>query len=343
MKAVRLHGREDLRVEDIETPSIGSKEVLLRVKAASICGTDLHIYHGGYPPKKTPIILGHEYSGVIEEVGPDVKGFEKGDRVAGSPIIPCGSCYYCSLGKPQLCERRLSLGVEVDGCFTELMMFRRPSMGLTEIPGEISFETGALIGDLLSTGLHAVERAGIEIGDTVTIFGVGPIGLVSVMGAKARGASHIIAVARTDSRLELAREMGADLTINPVRDDVIKCVRDATNGRGADAVIETSAAQSALDNAVSCVRRGGRISTIALYDSRPNLDLRRIVLSEIEIRGGLCPVGPKRLRDLVGVLKSGRFDLSRLITHRFPLEKVHQAIQTFENKLGGAVKVLLIP
>lgn len=343
MKVIRLYGKEDLRIGEVETPQIGSEDVLLRIKAASICGTDLHIYHGGYPLKRLPIILGHEYSGVIDEAGPDVQEFKKGDRVAGSPIIPCDSCYYCSLGKPQLCERRLSLGVEVDGCFTELMPFGRPEMGLTRIPEGISFETGALIGDLLSTGLHAVERAQVEIGDTIAIFGVGPIGLISVMGAKAQGASHIIAIARTDSRLELARELGADLTLNPLRNDVVKHVRDATAGRGADAVIETSAAQSALDNAVCCVRRGGRISTVALYDSRPNLDLRRIVLSEIDIRGGLCPVGPKRLRDLVRLVGLGKFDLSRLITHRFTLENVLQAIQTFENKLEGAVKVVLIP
>jgi alcohol dehydrogenase len=341
MRAAVFHGVNDLRLEDVDEPKIGPKDVLIRVKASSICGTDLHIMSGRYRVE-TPIIIGHEYSGVVEEVG-EKTNFAEGDRVIGSPICPCGECCYCIKGEYGLCLSRMTLGSITDGSFAEYMKIPSADLVLTKLPDRVSFSEGALIGDLLATAFHGVERGNVQIGDTVAVFGAGPIGLTAMLGSRIRGASRVIAVDVVKERLKFAEQIGADFAINARVEDPVQRILELTGGVGADVVIEAVGSPETISRAISATKRAGNLSVIGVFEGSVGIDMRRVVFKMLKISGTLTRVGPDFLVKLTSLVESRRIDIERLITHRFSLQKIHRGFEIFGARKQGCVKVVINP
>jgi len=335
-------GEKLVVLENESIPAVKDRDdILIKVASASLCGTDLHILSGGLPLKKVPLTLGHEYAGIVEDVGGHVNAFKPGDRVFGSPFIPCGSCFYCTIQKPQLCMQRLNVGITIDGAFEEFLLLPKGQNCLHHLPDAVSFEEGALFGDMAATSAYAVERAGIQKEDFVVILGLGPIGLSAIPFLKAKGAGKIVAVTRSKHKLDFAKKIGADYAVNPEDTPIRKLVKSLTNGVGADAVIETASVQKTIEDALSIVRKGGRVSTIGVYEKKVTLDMKKIVLHELDLVGSMCPVDDTWIKNMIAVMNKNVIDLSPFITHRFSLKEIHSAFHIFKNKLDGCIKVVI--
>ena len=240
MKAVVYRGVNDLRIEDVAEPQIQSpSDVLLKVNLSTICGGDVHLKNSEF--MKPGTIIGHEYCGEVLDVGPQVSRFKKGDRVIGRPVFYCGHCYYCEHKQPDLCENHSMFGTgETPGVQAEYARIPFADNTLERIPDALSYEDVIFVGDILSTGYTGVRRGGVSVGDSVAVFGAGPIGLSSIMCAPLFGPSLVIAVDIVDYRLDFARSLGA-VTINASKEDPVAKVREMTGCRGADVGIEAGA------------------------------------------------------------------------------------------------------
>ncbi len=263
VKTARGPGLVELR--EVPVPHVGDTDVLIEVKAAGICGTDLHIFHDRFP-YWPPVILGHEFAGVIAECGRDVEGWEPGDRVVGEPhTLACGRCRLCRTGYRQLCPDKRSPGWGIDGCFARYMRFPEPAL-LHAIPEALSFEEAALVEPAANAVHHVLERGRVDTADTVVVIGPGPVGLLCAMAAKAGGAGTVVVVGtEVDEaiRLAAARRLAAvDLVLNANRDNVPQTVGELTGGRGADLVVEASGSAPGIASAFALVRKLGRITAI---------------------------------------------------------------------------------
>jgi len=317
MLALRYYGIDDCRLEDAEKPRVGLNDVLLRITYAPVCGTDLAIIHGKIGAKPG-VIMGHEYSGLVEDVGEDVKNFRKDDRVIGSPAVSCGNCYFCRRNLTQLCMRYSMFGQEIDGSFSEYMLVPNPARVLC--PTDMDMEVASLVGDTLTTGYHAVERAEVKEGDTVAIFGAGPIGLATLIVALTKNPKKVFVVAQRSSfRLKLAEEIGADTIISAAEEDPVRRMLHETI-IGLDAVIECSGAQAAMLNAFQAVRRGGRIIVVSIAPE-VSVPMKNLMFSEHTVLGSSCPLGPEVLKKVLDFVRENRLEdkLRKLITHRFNL------------------------
>jgi L-iditol 2-dehydrogenase len=269
MKALRktAKGKGLVRLEDVPVPKIGPAEVLIEIKAAGICGTDLHIYDDEFP-YWPPVTLGHEFAGVVAEAGPEVKGWKAGDRVVGEPhTLACGTCWLCLAGHRQLCPSKRSPGWGIDGCFAKFMRFPNPSL-LHRLPDDLDFETAALIEPAANVVTDVLERARVEPGDVVAVVGPGPIGLLAAVAAKASGASLVVTGgtnADEEARLPIARKMPSiDRVINVEKEKAASILADLTKGRGADVVVEASGTEGGIALAFDLVRKMGRVAAIGL-------------------------------------------------------------------------------
>lgn len=341
LRAVCLYGPKDIRVVEVNEPKPDFGEVVIKVKAASICGTDMHYYRGEAFPVKLPIIIGHEYSGVVVEVGEGVKNIAKGDRVIGPPYVGCGRCHYCLSGRHQLCLNRLAFGVNIDGCMAEYVKIPMADVALCKLPNELTFEEGALIGDMFSTAFHCIERAEIRAGDVVVIFGTGPIGLSTALIVNMSGVSRVVAVDCRDEALNNAGKLGISSTINIEKEDVAEKVRKLTNGLGADIAIDAAGAQETLKSAIGCLKMGGRLVIEAVFTNLPKINLKKVTMGELEIHGSLCPADIKNLNRVITFIKLRQIDLKPLITHRFDLSSAPQAFEIIQNKVGNPIKIIL--
>lgn len=339
MKAVRLHGAKDLRVDEVKKPILGPDEFLLRVKAATICATDLRIYTYGDPRVKFPRILGHEFAGDIEEVGKNLKEHLKvGMRVTVNPNMYCGRCKYCIAGRHELCESRYALGIDVDGAFAEYLKIPSEAFktgGVCEVPENISYEEAALV-EPLSACLHGQEFAQTKVGDIVVIIGAGPIGLMHATLSKAMGASKVIVSEVDDKRLKEAANFGADHLINPLKEDLPSKINQITRGHGADVVIVAVGSPAAQQQALSIAAKGGRINFFAGLPAGKGsvpLDTNLIHYKEIFVFGTSSQsIGDfRKTLELVG---SGVLKVKRFITHRFPLEEAIKAFEVTSSKAG---------
>ncbi len=343
LKAAMFYGKEDLRVEEVEKPTVAGNEALVRVRAAGICGTDLHIYKGGFAIKKLPLIIGHEYSGIVEQVGSSISGIKPRDKVIGSYLIPCGKCRFCIDGRFQLCDRRVALGTDIDGAFAEWVRIPEADNSLANMPEGISFEEAALAGDLVLTSLHGVERAGVKEGDTVAIFGLGPIGLVALMIAKARGARYVIGVDLVEDLLELGKRLGAEETVNAARQDPPSRIRRLTEGLGVDIALDAVGLEKTLDQALASLRKGGRLSLLGLPERPPAFNIKKVIENEIDVVGAFCPAGKTAIQGAAELVRSRRIHLESLITHRLSLVDINRGFEIAMKKLEGAVKVVVVP
>lgn len=266
LKAAVLHGAQDLRIEEVPTPmSPRPYEAILRIEYVAICGTDVHLYTG-HIPAKTPVILGHEYVGRVLVVGPGIRKFKPGDRVIGSYVVSCGNCKFCTIGKPQLCERRILFGINFDGSFAQFMRVPFAERALVKIPNDLESRDAVLIPDMFLTAFYAVERS-VRPGDYVLVSGLGAVGLSAVVAAKYSGASLVIGVDIRDKSLQLAKEVGADYVIDARKENVVDKVRQLTDGLGVHVALEASGASPAVKTTLEAIRPSGKHVQIGIVEN----------------------------------------------------------------------------
>ncbi len=351
MKANVFLGKNKIGIEDVVKPRAGTGEAVIRVTLTTICGTDLHIVRGEYPV--TPgLVIGHEPVGVIEELGEGVNGYEIGDRVLVGAITPCGQCRACLSGHASQCGHDNGyealggwrFGNTIDGAQAEYLKVPHAQANLAKIPDELSDEQVVLLADIASTGFAGAESADIKIGDSVVIFAQGPIGLCATAGAKLRGASLIIGVDGDESRLAMSKRMGADVTLDYRDVDVVAEVRRLTDG-GADVAIEALGTQQTFESALRSLRPAGTLSSLGVYSGKLQIPYEAFAagIGDHRIVTSLCPGGKERMRRLMEIVRSGRVDLTPLLTHTFPLERISEAYDLFGERLDGVLKVAIKP
>ncbi len=327
MRAAMLYGIRDLRLEEIETPKIGSGEVLVKIKAATTCGTDLKILQRGYVEKviKLPTVFGHEWAGEVTEVGDGLEWPEKGMRVRAGNSAPCLRCSMCQKGKYNLCENMIWLW----GAYAEYIKVpqRVVSVNMQEIPPHVSYEEAA-IAEPLACVLHGVEEARTKLGDTVAIVGAGPIGLLHLMVAKKTGVEKVIMIDLVDGRLSFAQDLGADQIVNAARENVVDRVKQLTGGYGADVVVEAIGSPVTWEQALRLARKGG---TVLEFGGSPpgthvQLDTEMLHYGEMTVMGTFHAT-PFHFRKALNLIASRTIDVRSLVTRRMELEQIKEAFE----------------
>lgn len=339
-------GRIEIQQRPIPEP--GPTDAVLRVTTTTICGTDVHILKGEYPVKPG-LIIGHEPVGVIAKLGNAVQGYQVGQRVIAGAITPCGQCHPCLDGITSQCGGKAKggwqLGNTIDGCQAEYVLIPNAQANLTPVPDSLSDEQVLMCPDIMSTGFGGAESGGIRIGDTVVIFAQGPIGLCATAGAKLMGATRIIVVDGVAERLEIAKRLGADITINYRTQDPLEQIMAITAGKGVDVAIEALGTQQTFESCLRALKPGGTLSSLGVYSGKLSMPLDAIAagLGDHKIITTLCPGGKERMRRLMAVVASGRVDLTAMVTHRFKLADIVAAYDLFSHQRDGVLKVAITP
>ena len=351
MRANVFHGKNKIRVEEVDKPRAGVGEAVIRVTLTTICGTDLHIVRGEYPVA-AGLVIGHEPVGVIEELGEGVSGYAIGDRVLVGAITPCGQCRACLSGHSAQCGHGEGyealggwrFGNTINGAQAEYLKVPYAQANLAKIPDDLTDEQVVLLADIASTGFSGAESAQIKIGDSVVVFAQGPIGLCATAGAKLMGAALIIGVDGDDHRLAMSRRMGADVTLDYRDTDVVAEVKRLTGG-GADVAIEALGTQQTFESALRSLRPAGTLSSLGVYSGKLQIPYEAFAagIGDHRIVTTLCPGGKERMRRLMGVVRRGRVDLTPLLTHTYPLERIGEAYELFGERLDGVMKVAIRP
>ncbi len=326
MKAAVFYGPEKpLKIEDVPAPQISQEEALIKIAACGVCHTDLHYLEGVPTFKKPPVILGHEASGTVAKVGEKVTNVKEDDRVLVPPVLTCGHCYSCRIGRENLCRNIIMIGNSIDGAYAEYM--KVPAKDLIKLPSGIPFEEASIISDAMSTPFHALKnRANVRPGDSVVIYGVGGIGQNAVQIAAALGA-FVIAVDKVEEKLERAKELGASETINVEVENPVKAVRRITGG-GADIAIEAIGIPEVMRMAFDSVRWGGRAVVVGYSHKDFNISAARLMFREIEVHGSLgCRIVD--FPPLVDMVRRGKLKL--LVSDKMPLDKINEALEMLKN------------
>ena len=322
MKATVFYGPgQPLKLEEVPTPEIGPEEALVKVAACGVCHTDLHYLDGVPTFKKPPLILGHEASGTVEDVGEKVSKVKKNDRVLIPPVLACGVCHNCSIGRGNICQSMVMIGNTVDGAYAEYI--KVPAKDLILLPPEIPLEEASIISDAMSTPYHAIKnRAGIRPGDSVVIYGCGGVGLNAVQIAAASGAS-VIAVDIIEEKLKLAIELGATAVINAKKEDPVKAVRKVMKG-GVDVAVEAIGNPDVMRQAFGSVKEGGRVVVAGYADKDLCVSAARLMFRELEVVGSLgCRAAD--FPPLVDLVRRGRLKL--LVSDKMPLDQINEALK----------------
>ena len=338
VKYSRGHGFVELR--DVEETPPAPNQVKVEVKAAGICGSDLHLYHDTINYRiQTPVVMGHEFSGVVVEKGAEFEGSaEVGERVTGEPTITlCGICDYCRSEHYNLCSQREVMGYYRDGCFA----LRCNATLVHKLPDSVSFEAGALT-ELLACCVHAVtEQTSVSAGDHVAVLGPGPVGLLAAMVAQVEGGKVILCGTSKDAgRLQFARELGIEHVVDVETDDAAEIVRELTAGDGADIVIECSGAGPAVNLALEIVRKRGQVTQMGLFGRPVEVDFEKVAYKELQVGGGIGQRRPAWRRAL-RLMESGDLQPERLISHSLKLEEFGRGFELLEQQEG--MKVILKP
>ncbi len=327
--------------EDLPIPEIKEDELLVRVKAAAICGTDMHIYpwtQWAQERLKLPMVFGHEFAGEVVAVGSAVRRFKPGDRVAGETHIPCKNCYQCQTGNEHICESMKIIGVHTPGCFSDYIAL--PEACAWRLDDDIDYQTGALL-EPMGVAVHGVLSGEIG-GRSIAIYGCGPIGVMGVGVAAACGASKIFAFDLGERKLALAKQMGADVTLQVGKDDIVNTVLEATNGQGVDVVVDFSGAPSAIQEGFKILRKGGRFSMVGLPNGPVSLNLTDdIIYKEAIVVGVTGRLMYKTWWQCTSLIKSGKIDLKPVVGGVYPLHEYEKAFEALRNGVPG--KMLLIP
>lgn len=343
MKALRIQGPEQLLLDDAPEPQLQAPtDAIVQVSKTAICGADLFPYHGYTPGFEAGTIPGHEWVGVVREVGDAVQKLRPGQRVVNASMISDGTCPHCNAGRPMQCVNRALFGYSgvyerLDGGQAELVRAPNADRSLWPIPDEVSDDDAVFVADMLPTGLSAVQRAGVKLGDVVVVLGCGTVGLMAVMVA-AKLASHVIAVDGIEQRRQLAASLGA-VTVAP--EQAADLVATLTSGLGADAVIEAAGAKPALDSAFKLVRGRGTVCVVgAHFEPDYPLDAGRMFEGELSLRFAMGdPINDREM--LMSMIAAGHFKPSQVISHQMPLDDALEAYEIFDRR--EATKVVLTP
>lgn len=344
MKALVYRGPEKIGLEDVPVPKIiEPDDAIIKVTTSTICGTDIHIWHGGMPEVEAPRIIGHEFVGEVVEVGPNVRNAKVGDKVAVSCVTQCGECFYCVRGIYSHCTTGSWIfGYMIDGCQAEYVRVPHANMGLFKIPEGLTEEDVLFVGDILSTGYFGAENAKIEPGDTVAVMGCGPVGMCAMTSARLWGPARIIAVDINEDRLKVALDEGiADIALNPMKENVAERIRELTDGRGADRTIEAVGAKPTYEMALEAVRPGGNVSIIGVFEKAQELAMNKLWIKNINISMGL--VNANRIPEIINLIKEGKISTNFLISHRAPLNDILKGYDVFGNKKDDCLKWVVTP
>ena len=342
MKALVLEDYSKLVVKEVEKPVIGADEALIRVKAASICGSDVHGFDGSSGRRVPPVIMGHEAAGVIEEIGSEVEGYSVGDRVVFNSTLYCGQCMPCKLGKQNLCVSKKVFGVSapefrLDGAFAEYV--KVPAHILYHLPETIPFDQAALI-EPMAIALHGIGRVKIGLNDTAVIFGAGTIGMMTLKLLAISSAGTIIMVDIDDEKLESAMENGADHTVNSKEGDVKKKVWELTGGKGGDLVFECVGIPPTMVGAIDCLKSGGTAVLQGNLTKSIEMPMQQVVLRELSILGSaLCCM---EYDEAIDLLESGMVNVDDMISHRCALEEGPEMFDRLYNHPEGMKKVVFL-
>lgn len=343
MNIALLNEPYDIEIKEVDVPEIGPEDVLVKVMAVGVCGSDVHYYaHGsvGEFVVKEPLILGHECSGKVVAVGSKVTDFQEGDRVAIEPGVPCGRCEHCREGKYNLCPHVVFLATPpVDGAFCQYLS--HPADFLYHIPDELTYEQ-ATLNEPFSVGIQACKRAQVKAGSTVVIMGMGPVGLMTVLASKSFGATRIIVSDLEEKRLEEAEELGATHTINIKNDDVLARIEDITGGKGVDYAIETAGNPTALKNSVSALKNGGTLAIVGLtQQDEVGFNAPWIANHELNIVGVFRYENTYEMG--IDLLSNTTSDLDTMFTDFYDLEDTKEAMERTRTNKSGSIKVMVYP
>jgi len=333
LKAAVWYGGRDVRVEDVPEPKVGFDDVLIKVGAVGICGSDLHAYEGLSKRRVPPLIMGHEFAGDVVELGSNVKGLKKGDRVTVEPILSCGECVPCRRGQYNICLNLRFMGLHTPGALAEYIA--APAHRCYIIPDGLTYEEASLA-EPLSIAVHALNRTSMRVDNSILIIGGGIIGSLILQVAKRKTSGQIIVTDLIDQRLRLAESLGADITINAGIEDVHGRVMEATSGQGVDVAIEVVGLQKTVQQAVSSVKKGGSVVAVGLLERLMAVDMMKVVSGEVEIRGSYACAGDDYQTSL-NLICNHKVNLEPFLAHIFPLEEV---LKGFEAMAGDGDRIL---
>ncbi len=349
MRAVILHGKGDVRVESVPDPTLQDQtDAIVRITTSAICGSDLHPFHGRLPPDD-PFSIGHEFVGLVEETGKDVRAVKRGDRVVAPFTVSCGFCYFCRIRQSAQCETTnhavFGMGRRGGGWPGAQAQFIRVPYAdfmLERVPAGMTDEQALFLGDIFSTGYFCAENGGIRPGDTVAVFGCGPVGLCTQMAAHLFGPALVMAVDYVPYRLEISKALGC-LPIDAGAADPAEQIRARTHGRGADVTLEAVGHASALQMAIKAVRSAGTISSVGVYVEKSfDFPIGDAFLRDLTLKMGKCNAR-NYIAPLMPLIQQGKVDPTKIITHRLPLEDAPQGYRIFDHKEEQAIKVILKP
>jgi alcohol dehydrogenase len=349
MRANVFVAPNQLELREVARPHAGPGEAVIRLTLTTICGTDIHILRGEYPVR-SGLVIGHEAVGVITELGAGVTGYALGDRVLVGAITPCGQCHGCLSGHQSQCGHGSGFeatggwrfGNTIDGAQAEYLRVPYAQANLAKIPDELRDEQVVLLADIASTGFSGAESGGVKPGDAVLVLGQGPIGLCATIGARLMGAALVIGSDPDPHRREVARRMGADVVLDPTAVELAAEVKRITGG-GADVAIEALGTQGTFEAGLRSLRPGGTLSSLGVYSGKLAVpyDAFAAGLGDIRIVTTLCPGGKERMRRLMELVKHQRIDLTPLLTHRYPLERIGEAYELFGEHRDDVLKVAI--
>jgi L-iditol 2-dehydrogenase len=343
MRALLLKEYKHLELTEMPEPQVGPEDVLVRVKACGICGSDIHGFDGSTGRRLPPLVMGHEAAGVVAKTGASVKPFAVGDRVTFDSTIYCGKCFYCLRGEPNLCDNREILGVSPGeyrrhGAFAEYVVV--PQRIVYPIPDSLNFEHAAMI-EPVSVAVHALKLTPLVMGDTAVVVGTGMVGLLVVQVLRLAGCSRVIAVDLDEKRLQLAAQFGADICLHAGKDDVVKAVRDATGGRGADVAMEVVGNTPAVQTALASLRKGGTLTLIGNLSPKIELPLQSVVTRQIKVIGSCSSAGEYPV--CIDLLARQAVRVEPLISAIAPLAEGAEWFQRLYAGTPANMKVILQP
>jgi len=340
MKAAILYKPGDVRIEKINIPKIKLDEVLVKIKAVGICGSDVHYFKhgriGDYIVEK-PLILGHESAGEIVEIGKEVNNWRIGERVTLEPGVPCRKCKFCKEGRYNLCKDIVFMATPpVDGAFTEYLAY--PADFIFKLPDSLSYEEGAMM-EPLSVGVYAVKRGNVEPGKTVAILGMGTIGLATLQAARAFGASKIIVSDIEKLRLDFAKKFGADYVLDATDVDIVEDIKKIAK-RGVDIVIETAGAVTTCQDSISIAKRGGIVVLVGLADENKfNLDVSKIISKELDIKGIFRYAN--MYQTCINLVTAKKVDVKAMVSKYFALDETLKALKYADENKAKSIKTMI--
>lgn len=328
---------EKVILEEVKKPKPKKNEVLIATKTCGICGSDVHAYYGKHPFIHCPIVQGHEFSGVIAELGPGIKGFKIGQAVTVVPLITCGKCYNCKRGDYNRCTTLKFIGCQTNGAMGEFVSV--PASMVVPLPKEIDFDIGALI-EPLAVGIHAVRRSNLEKNSTVLVLGAGPIGLVTMEAAKAFGAKKVVVSDKIPFRLNMAKRLGADGVINVGKETLTAGVKKYFGEDGVDIIFECVGAAQTIQQAIEVARKGSQIIVVGVFGIEVPVKVGFIQDHELEVRGTAGYV-KEDFEEAIRLIQKKKVSVQPLITDIFPLKDIAQAYKKIEQNRDQSIKVLI--